>query len=69
MLDRNITWMDNKYNNSFYREAHMFDYLMTQDQKNLRDEARAFTKWVPKQLILDMDAEKIQFPHDSFSFE
>ncbi|HHO76535.1 MAG TPA: acyl-CoA dehydrogenase [Deltaproteobacteria bacterium] len=42
----------------------MFDYIMTQEQKNLRDEARAFTKWVPKQLILDMDAEKIQFPHE-----
>ncbi len=42
----------------------MFDYIMTQDQKNLRDEARAFTKWVPKQLILDMDAERIQFPHE-----
>jgi alkylation response protein AidB-like acyl-CoA dehydrogenase len=42
----------------------MFDYLMTDEQKKLRDEARAFTKWVPKQLILDMDAEKIQFPHE-----
>jgi hypothetical protein len=34
----------------------MFDYIMTDAQKKLRDEARAFTKWVPKQLILDMDA-------------
>ncbi len=42
----------------------MFDYIMTDAQKKLRDEARAFTKWVPKQLILDMDAEKIQFPHE-----
>ncbi|HOO39112.1 MAG TPA: acyl-CoA dehydrogenase family protein [Deltaproteobacteria bacterium] len=42
----------------------MFDYIMTEEQKKLRDEARAFTKWVPKQLILDMDAEKIQFPHE-----
>ncbi len=42
----------------------MFDFLMTDEQKKLRDEARAFTKWVPKQLILDMDAEKIQFPHE-----
>ncbi|MBN2297794.1 MAG: acyl-CoA/acyl-ACP dehydrogenase [Deltaproteobacteria bacterium] len=42
----------------------MFDFIMTQEQKNLRDEARAFTKWVPKRLILDMDAEKIQFPHE-----
>jgi butyryl-CoA dehydrogenase len=42
----------------------MFDFMMTEEQKRLRDEARAFTKWVPKQLILDMDAEKIQFPHE-----
>jgi butyryl-CoA dehydrogenase len=42
----------------------MFDFMMTDEQKRLRDEARAFTKWVPKQLILDMDAEKIQFPHE-----
>ena len=42
----------------------MFDYIMTDAQKKLRDEARAFTKWVPKQLILDMDAEKIQFPRE-----
>ena len=42
----------------------MFDYIMTDEQKKLRDEAREFTKWVPKKLILDMDAEKIQFPHE-----
>lgn len=42
----------------------MFDYIMTDEQKQLRDEARAFTKWVPRELILDMDAEKIQFPHE-----
>ncbi len=42
----------------------MFDFIMTDEQKRLRDEARAFTKWVPKQLILDMDAEKVQFPRE-----
>lgn len=42
----------------------MFDFMMTDEQKKLRDEARAFTKWVPRQLILDMDAEKIQFPQE-----
>ncbi|HDP23920.1 MAG TPA: acyl-CoA dehydrogenase [Deltaproteobacteria bacterium] len=42
----------------------MFDFIMTESQKNLRDEARAFTKWVPRELILDMDAEKVQFPHE-----
>ena len=42
----------------------MFDFLLTEEQIKLRDEARAFAKWVPKQMILDMDAEKIQFPHE-----
>ncbi|MGC9323511.1 MAG: acyl-CoA dehydrogenase family protein [Desulfomonilia bacterium] len=42
----------------------MFDFIMTEAQKKLRDETREFTKWVPRQLILDMDAEKIQFPHE-----
>jgi alkylation response protein AidB-like acyl-CoA dehydrogenase len=37
---------------------------MTDEQLKLRDEARAFTKWVPKEMILDMDAEKIQFPRE-----
>lgn len=42
----------------------MFDFLMSEDQRSLRDEARAFTRWVPKEMILDMDAEKINFPHE-----
>jgi len=42
----------------------MFDYMMTEEQRKLRDEARAFTRWVPRQMILDMDAEKLQFPHE-----
>src|SRR4030042_5495131 len=42
----------------------MFDFIMTEKQKQLRDEARDFTRWVPKEMILAMDAEKIQFPHE-----
>jgi butyryl-CoA dehydrogenase len=42
----------------------MFDFIMTEEQKKLRDEAREFTRWVPKEMILAMDAEKIQFPHE-----
>jgi alkylation response protein AidB-like acyl-CoA dehydrogenase len=42
----------------------MFDFLMTDEQKKLRDEARDFTRWVPREMILDMDAEKIQFPRE-----
>jgi alkylation response protein AidB-like acyl-CoA dehydrogenase len=37
---------------------------MTDEQKKLRDEARDFTRWVPSEIILAMDAEKIQFPHE-----
>ena len=42
----------------------MFDYLLTEEQKGIQKEARTFAKWIPKELILDMDAEKIQFPHE-----
>ncbi|MBF0378747.1 MAG: acyl-CoA/acyl-ACP dehydrogenase [Desulfamplus sp.] len=41
----------------------MFDFIMTEKQRSLRDEVRQFTKWVPKEMILDMDRENIQFPH------
>jgi hypothetical protein len=41
----------------------MSDYLMTPGQYSLREEARRFVcKGVTRQLLLDMDAEKIQYP-------
>jgi len=42
----------------------MFEVLMTEEQKRLRDEVRDFVKSVPRQLILDMDAEKVSFPKE-----
>lgn len=42
----------------------MFEYLLNDEQKKLREEARDFVKSIPKQMILDMDAEKIQFPKE-----
>ncbi len=42
----------------------MFDFLLTEEQRALRDEARELVKWVPRQLILDMDADRVQFPKD-----
>ena len=42
----------------------MFDFLYTPEQLKLRDEARDFTNWVPREMILDMDAEKLHFPHE-----
>jgi hypothetical protein len=35
----------------------MFDYLMTSQQLKLRDETRDFVKWIPREYILDMDAD------------
>ncbi len=42
----------------------MFDYMMTEEQIKLRDEAREFVKSIPRELILDMDAERVQFPRE-----
>ncbi len=42
----------------------MFDYLLNDEQKKLRDETRDFVKSIPRKMILDMDAEKIQFPKE-----
>jgi alkylation response protein AidB-like acyl-CoA dehydrogenase len=37
---------------------------MTDGQKALRDEVRQYVKSVPRQLLLDMDADKIRYPRD-----
>jgi alkylation response protein AidB-like acyl-CoA dehydrogenase len=42
----------------------MFDYLLTDEQIKLRDEARDFIKWVPRQMVLDMDKDVIKFPKE-----
>ena len=42
----------------------MFDYLLSEDQIRWRDEIRDFVKSIPRQMILDMDAEKIKFPKE-----
>jgi alkylation response protein AidB-like acyl-CoA dehydrogenase len=42
----------------------MFEYLLNAQQKKLRDEARDFVKSIPGKMILDMDADKIQFPRE-----
>ncbi|MBU2546924.1 MAG: acyl-CoA/acyl-ACP dehydrogenase [Proteobacteria bacterium] len=40
----------------------MFEVLMSEEQKKLRDEVRDLVKSVPRQMILDMDADRITFP-------
>ncbi len=42
----------------------MFDYLLNDKQKQLKQEAREFVKTIPRQMILDMDADKIRFPKE-----
>src|SRR4030065_2360844 len=43
----------------------MSDYLLTPEQRSLRDETRLFVReGVTRQLLLDMDAEKIRYPRD-----
>ena len=42
----------------------MFDYLLTEEQIKIRDEARDLVKWVPRQMILDMDKDEIKFPKE-----
>ncbi len=42
----------------------MFEYLLSEEQIKIRDEARELVKWVPRKMILDMDNEKIRFPKE-----
>ncbi|HZK19019.1 MAG TPA: acyl-CoA dehydrogenase family protein [Clostridia bacterium] len=42
----------------------MFDFLLTDEQKKIREEARDLVKWVPRQMIMDMDEDKIRFPKE-----
>jgi hypothetical protein len=40
----------------------MFEGMLNEGQRVLRDEARDFVRWVPRQLVLDMDAERVTYP-------
>ena len=42
----------------------MFDFMLTKEQIKIRDEVRDLVKWVPRQMILDMDTDKIKFPKE-----
>jgi alkylation response protein AidB-like acyl-CoA dehydrogenase len=42
----------------------MFEVFITEQQKSLCKETQDLVKWVPRQLILDMDDEKITFPKE-----
>ena len=42
----------------------MFEAMLTKEQRALRDEVREFVRSVPRQLILDMDADQVKYPRD-----
>ena len=39
----------------------MIEMLLTEEQKRLLEEVRDLVKWVPRQMILDMDNDVIRF--------
>lgn len=42
----------------------MFDFILTREQLAFREEVREFVRWVPRQLILDMDKDEVKFPKE-----
>ena len=42
----------------------MLEPLLTEEQHALRDEVRAFVQSVPRQLLLDMDADRVRYPRE-----
>ena len=38
--------------------------MITQEEKNLQKEVREFAASIPRQLLLDMDAEKVSYPRE-----
>ncbi len=42
----------------------MHDFLLNDEQRALRDEVREFVRSIPRQLVLDMDADQVEFPEE-----
>ena len=42
----------------------MYDFLLRSEEVSLREKAREFVSKVPRELLLDMDEDKIQYPTD-----
>jgi len=42
----------------------MIEALLTKAQRELRDEVRDFVRSVPRQLVLDMDADRVRYPRE-----
>jgi len=46
------------------KEKKMLEVFLTTEQRKLRQEVQHFVNSVPRQLIVDMDADKISFPYE-----
>jgi butyryl-CoA dehydrogenase len=44
--------------------GRMFDFVLNEEQRRIRDEARELVKSIPRQLVLDMDADRVDFPRE-----
>lgn len=42
----------------------MYEFLLNDAQRGLLEEVRDLVRWVPRQMVLDMDADVIRFPKD-----
>jgi alkylation response protein AidB-like acyl-CoA dehydrogenase len=42
----------------------MFDHLLSESTRKFREEVRDLVRWVPREMILDMDRDRIQFPKE-----
>jgi len=42
----------------------MLEVFLSEEQKKLREEVRDFVKSIPRELLLDMDADKVRFPKE-----
>jgi alkylation response protein AidB-like acyl-CoA dehydrogenase len=42
----------------------MFEFMLNKQQMELREEVRDLVRWVPREMILDMDQNRIQFPKE-----
>ena len=42
----------------------MLDATLTEQQKELRHQVREFVRWVPRDLLLEMDADQVRYPRE-----
>lgn len=42
----------------------MYDFLLTDEQRHLRDEVRDLVAWVPRAMVVQMDRDEIRFPRE-----